>query len=528
MQATKPRHGRMELDFQTFGFGGGINIQDPLHELKDTELTSAINGYLDVGGAFSGRLGMQANGPAIVSAGPGRGMYRFFQNVTNGHPTQFKCTLMQVGGSLFDADTGQNYGSVGGPSAASMSCAKVFDPSYAGGTDLLIICTGVGGPYVFDGTQVIPYSTTGTTITAARWCYSIGNILWMGGLSLQPNTIAGSQLGAPSVFPGYSIFTFTQPVVGLSSLGVGLQATLVAGLVRGVGLMSGFTPNSFIEQEIIPSDTTQRDGVASGLAMCNVDGYTMIPGRYAIYRYDGATFTELTQKVRPWVLCDPNHPEFPMNGDRSLTWSMQWDRRLYFWYCSNSVTPNTALVYDLTARGWTIYSGVSLGAACAIDAPGDGLPTKLMVADAVLGQQHLFDVHNSADPTTPWAVSDNGVVVRQSFSTKFFRIGDAGCFKRLIQTRSQFQTLQKTAICVAATPNDLSAGVNLNQMNVTASVNNGLTPSAEQAYRAPRADYNIQGEAFSLGVTTPPGQTTPVAPWTCTGITGRISQSPRT
>lgn len=532
MQTLKPARGKNLVDFAKYGWPGGINIQDPPQEIADSDLTSAINVYLDEGGAISGRLGMQANGPVIVRSGMGTGMYRFFQNVSGGSPTTFKATLMQVGGNLYNADTGQNYGSIGGFGAGSMSCAKVFDPDWNGGTDLLIICTGSGGPYMFAGTGPFgglrPYATTGTTVTGARWCYALNGILWFGGLPVQPNTLAGSIAGQPSQLPGYAIFSFSSPVSGLSSLGLGLQSTLVCGLDYGVGLISGFTPNSYIEQEIIPSyNQGARDGCVAGLAMCNVGGYTFIPGRYAFYRYDGMNFNEVSRKIRPWVLCDPTHPEFPMNGDRSLTWAMQWDQRLYFWFASNSAVPNVAFVLDITTNGWTVYNGVALGAAAAIDAPGDPTPTKLMVADAVLGQQHLFDTYNSTDPTSPWAVSDNGAVVSQSFMTKFYRIGVPGVLKRVIQSRSATLSQLATAANMCVTTNSLEAGINVNQTSVTSQLNSGLTTAAEPGFRNPRADWNIQGEAFAFGMTTPPGQATPVAPWRCTGITGRISQSPR-
>ena len=553
MKTLKPQRGRSLVDFMQYNFGEGINIQDSPQEIADSELTAAVNVYLSTEGDVLQRNGMTRKGPAVPGGG-GLGIVRFAQNVVGGKAEQTAQTVMQVGTNLVNADTGYVYGNIG-TTALPMSTAQIFDPSYNGGTDLLVICTDATGPYAFDGTNVVNYNPGPTTVTGARWCLVLNDILWLAGIESDPNLVVGSVPGQPESVPGYGTFATSTPVTGLGVIGVGLQSAVVAGLQVGVALITGFTPDSYTYQEI-----PNEDGVTSGLSMITIDGILYLVGNYAIYRYDGVNFTEISRKVRPWLQASILYPQFPMNGNRQLSWAMYYNRRIYFWYCSNSTVPNTALVWDLARQGWTIYSSVTLAGGCALNAVGDPDPATFVVCDAKIGQQYQFDTYTN----TQRNVTDDTVPINAYFQSKFFKIGMPGTPKTLLRTTIELFALPQQAGVFSvttdygATVSDFvtlfptkTIGGTWGQFDwgkaawgqvvpLTSSPyppntlvwgqgvwGKALWAPAAAPYFKERFDWNLQGEAFAFSFSTPPKQTTPTAPWRFMGLTGRFSQQAR-
>ncbi|MGB8520844.1 MAG: hypothetical protein WCD38_11845 [Candidatus Tumulicola sp.] len=532
MKTLAPRRARTLEDFAHYGFDGGINIQDSPQEIPDKDLTQAVNVYLETNGDVSIRRGMVAKGPLI--AGVGKGIYRFYQEVVAGAPASVAVTVAHIGDSLYNADTGALISTLGGMGTGSlpMSFARVFDPQRAGGTDILIICTGVGGPYAYDGATFYTFNSTGTTITGARWCQLVSGVLFFSGIPGQPNLVAGSALGVPESLPGYATFAMSYPVTGLGTIGVGLQTNLVVGMQQGLTLITGVNPLTYVEQEI-----PDEDGVVSGRSMVTVDGILYFLGEYAYYRYDGAQFTEISRKVRPWFRNDPLSQDYAMNGVRSTSWAYYYARRIYLFYSSNNLNgpPNVGLVYDLITGGWTIYAGVALNGMALVNAPGDPDPSTCVVIDASKGQQYTFDVYADAK----FNISDAGAVVAASFQSKYFKIGDFGAKKTLLRLMIEtifYGQLEFVAVNILA---DYSTTPTLLPLTLappfasqfdSAIFDSSTFAGTNTGYQDTRFDVNMQAEAFSFGLQAPSPLSTSVAsqPWKVMGFTGRISQQPKT
>jgi hypothetical protein len=634
MRAQAPPRGRSLVEFEHYGFGGLLNIADGEHEIQDNELRAAVNVYGRVSGDIVMRRGVSVHG-SPVGSGAGQGLFRFWQGIANGTVLGVATTLMQVGGTLYNADTGAPLSAINGLGATAlpMSIVTVFDNQHptspptasaaalvgsgtlvagtygyrvtsntpggeslpslevtitttatgrivltwnavpgatsynvygrtvgaelqiaatvAGTTytdngtatpagalpttttatvapsDVAIICTGSGGPYVYDGVITYTYAGGPTGVAGARWCLLVNNVLYFAGIPSQPNLVVASRLGFAEQLPGYAVFTTSRPVTGLGTLGQGLQTMVVAGMTRGVALFSGTTPNSYIEQEI-----PNEDGVAAGRSMLSVDGILYFIGTYAIYRYDGSAFVEISHKVHPWIVNDPMHQSYPMNGVRSASWSMYYERRIYFWYNSGgTATPNTALVWDLDLQGWTIYAGSTFNAGCQLDAPGDADPHAFLVVDATKGQAYQFDVFADAQNN----VTDAGATISASFITKNFKIGTAGAVKRLLRTTVEYFSSTFNGLLTVVTDYGVTQQVALAALPSTNLLqwdiglwDVALWASAELAYNKQRQDWDLAGEAFAFGFQTPNPNTPGVyGLWRFMGVTGRIGQYPR-
>ena len=536
MRPSAPGRARTLRDFAHYDFGGGINIQDSPQKLADTDLTSAVNVNLSTDGDLVQRLGVIATGSGAPAA-PGfgaRGLFRFVQRIVNGAvvggPTGAGITQMikQVGSTLYDATTGAMIGTAGqlGGGAQDMSCVQVFDPMHINGpTDILVICVGSAagaGPFAYDGTQLYNFNAAPTNVAGARWCTVINATLWFGNVYGQPNLVVAAYVNQPENTPGYNTFAMSGPVTGLGVLGSGLQSSLAVGLPTGLSLISGFTPNSFTVNEVPMSD-----GVTGGRTMITVDGILYFVGDSGIYRYDGQSFTEISRKVRPWLLNDPRARDYPMNGDRTLSWAMYYNRRIYFWYVSlptPTTTPQlaTALVWDLLREGWTIYqSQIAFGAGCVVTAvPNASAPEQVQVvgqADAIC---YLFDYLNIGTDQ----VTDNGIPYVSSWMSKFFKIGDPGTAKRLLRIYPEvFATTLGTTFTITT---DYGAQVNTLQLTARPFTwDAGMWDLFQwgtlvQAYYKKRFDVNIQGEAFAFGITN-----SALTPYRFMGLSGRFSQA---
>jgi hypothetical protein len=306
-----------------------------------------------------------------------------------------------------------------GAARPSSSTVTTIAPS-----DVVVICTGSGGPYIYDGNSIYTPSAWSANCSGARWCQVINNVLFFGGIPAQENLVVGMLLGHPETFTAANTFSTSHFVTGLGTIGTGAQASLAIGMVQGLTLLNGTGINTFEEAEV-PMD----DGVASGLFMVNcTDPLTGLSslffvGGTDVYQLTSTNLIPIGLNVRPYILNDPtavNPWDIPMNGSRALTWGFYYNNRVYMWYDSGNVGyPNVALVWDLYLRGWTTYIGANLNCAMTLNGPNDANPPVLRVGDSVKAQTYTFDVSNG----TGQNVDDNGTAINVIVQTKFFKLG---------------------------------------------------------------------------------------------------------
>jgi hypothetical protein len=397
-------------------------------------------------------------------------------------------------------------------------------------SDVVVITTGQGGPYIFDPY----YSATSlyvppawSVVSNARWCQVVNNILWFAGIPSQPNLVVGMQLGHPETFDGLNVFAMSGPVTGLSKVGAGATAGLVVGLTKGLVILTGSGPSTFVEQEV-PS----VDGPVSGRAMISVEGVCYFLGKDNVYAFDGSTIVPFGYKVLPYILNDPlfaGQYDLPMRGSRSLSWLMYYNRRIYVWYDSASTgIPNAGLVWDMDLQGWTTYTGQSFSCGCLLDASTDAGPLGALVGDASSPLVYNFDAYPSS---SFGPVSDNGAPINAVVLTKYFKLGAPGTSKRLLQVWPETFSAQ-SSLNVLASP-DYSGPVVQAQF-VSTQGNVGVWDQSfwDQAtfagqnllfYSESRFDFDIYFRAIAFGVSSLIVQ----APWWLQGFSGRFAQQPR-
>jgi hypothetical protein len=391
-------------------------------------------------------------------------------------------------------------------------------------SDVLVICTGSGGPYVYDGSTVYVPAAWTTNCPAARWCQVVNNILFFGGIASQPNLVVGMALGHPETLAtaGMNNFTFSHQVQGLAIFGAGATAGLVVGLTQGIAVVYGTGLQNFYEQEV-PS----YDGVAAGRTMITVDGYVYFLGRDDIYMFDGTAIQPMGQKVRPYILNDPlfdNQWDIPMSGSRPLSWAMYYNRRIYFWYDTGNVGhPNCALVWDMNLHGWTTLVGESLNAACLLDASSDGAPLACVVGGSTTAQCYNFDVYNG----TGHNVDDAGTGIAVQVSTKYFKVGQPGTDKRLM--RAYIELFLESFAGVILINTDYGAQ-STSKVVASATLTGAIWDVSdwdESSWSAgflqfvnPRTDFEVKFEALSLGVFS----NAVMAPFWLQGFSGRAIQ----
>ena len=278
------------LEFAYFGCRGGLNVLDPPQLVGDDDLTIAKDGYLQVTGDGLGGFRMR-NGMHLACSGsiPQAGMgivARFYQGVQSGavvSPETVKL-LEQINDELYSVSS-TTYTAIGsiGSGAKPMTTMRIQnpnDPHFTGGlTDCTVICTGVGGPYVYDGTNL--YVPTGwADASGAEWCAIVNGIPWFGGIPAYPNQIFGAGDGVTEsmeTLPGTRNFVFSAPVRGLCALGSGANAALIVGLNMGFGVLFGTGPTTFYLQEI-----SFEDAVAAGRSMVSANGVVYFLGNNGV------------------------------------------------------------------------------------------------------------------------------------------------------------------------------------------------------------------------------------------------------
>jgi len=428
------------MEFAYYGCRGGLNVLDPPQLVGDEDLTIAKDGYLqatgDGGGGFRMRNGMSFYSTANPPATGMMILARFFQGVQNGSviSPETKLLLGQIGDTLYSI-TGSAYTSIGsiGSGANPMTWARIQDPNdthYPSGlTDVIVICTGVGGPYVYDGAHSL-YSPAGwSAASGASWCSVVNGILWFGGIPATPNQIFGSGDGitdSMETLPAIRNFVFSCPVTGLCALGAGANASLIVGLNKGIGILFGTGPSTFYLQEM-----PFEDSVAAGRTMVSANGVVFFLGHNGVYSFDGMSVPkQISVKVQPWIQNDPFVAGYPMANNRNLSWSCVYNNRLHIGYCSSSSVPDTILCYDLDVGGWTVLVPAGgIASMCLLDAPSDPAPYEAIVGSSTTGAALNWDTDTF---TTMYDDAPNNTApVLAQCQSKNFQLGVTGATKAL-------------------------------------------------------------------------------------------------
>ena len=361
----------------------------------------------------------------VVGSGASLG---FSSPAAYGNALSYAYYVSTAGGAVSTA-TKQGTKPIGtGVSLASLSVATSLPTinNAIAPSDVLVICTGVSGPYIFDGSQIYTPAAY-SAVSAARWCSSLNGIVWFGGIASQSNLVAATLVGNHIEQPN-SFFSMTAPVTGLAPLGAGALGGMTVGHYKGLSVIYGTGSANFFENDFIHSDYPD-----AGRTMISVDGLIFFLGSTAIWMFDGTNITRISDKVEPWILNDPLHPDFPMNGNRTLSFCWFYNNRLHFGYDSGNLGYCTAyLIFDLIVQGWTLFFGPKLSGACLLDAPGDTDPHACVVIDATTGQAYNWDQYNGLG-TNGHGVTDNGNEITALFQTKYYKIEEPGCKKKIVR-----------------------------------------------------------------------------------------------
>ncbi|MDB5094565.1 MAG: hypothetical protein JWO85_2666 [Candidatus Eremiobacteraeota bacterium] len=531
------------LEFFHYGFAGGLNLRSAPQLIGDDDLTIATNVYLRPDGAAQLRNGMALYGNSQAGSSATY-LARWYQDVKNGvvqTPETVKL-LAQFSGTLYSVPSSGAWvpiGSIGGGTALPMTTARIQDPNdpnfTSGLTDVMVICTGSGGPYVYDGVNL--YTPAGWSAAAgAQFCAIVNGILWFGGIPKTPNQIFGTGDGiiaSMETLPAYRNFVLSSPVAGLCASGTGATATLIIGRTTGISTLYGTGPSTFYLQ-----DVPFQDGVTAGRTMISSEGVCYFQGHMAYYAFDGQTEPQpISRKIEPWILNDQFTPGYPMTQRWDLSWAQVYNNRLHLGYCSNSTTPNVILCYDLIVKGWTVLVPTpGIASMILLDAPSDGSPYTCLVGSATTGQVYTWDYVSAVTSAT---VLDDATAVLAQVQSKYFKIGVPGTNKALQRFYPEFQVAGAfSAPFTISTDYGLSTTQALTT-NPTVATNTlvwdqgfwdqmvwgGLTGFVPFGSPMSRIDLpGVQGESFAFGIS----MTQALAPWIWSGGSGVYQQQGRT
>ncbi len=541
-------------DFAFYGLNGGINVKSAPQTVADNELTVGLEGYLRADGGFQMRNGMYIYN-ATATGGTGQLILaRFYQDVLSGAVVNPETTALlgQVGNTLYSIPSSGAWttiGSIWNGSLAALPMSWVMfqnpnDPHFTGGlTDVMVICTGSGGPYVYDGTNL--YTPSGwSSASGARWLAVVNGILWFGGIRAYPNQIFGTGDGITASFeslPAYRNFVFDSPVMGLCAQGTGSTAALVVGKNVGLSVLYGTGPNTFYVQ-----DVPMNDGVAAGRTMIYDSGVVYFFGQRAMWAFDGQTVpVSISDKIEPWILNDPFYQgpgNYPVSSS-NYAWTQIYNNRLHFGYISGTSTvPNTLLMYDIITRGWTVSQpNGGLSSMILLNAPSDPNPYTAYAGSATTGLPMQWDY---VPLTTTNAIYDdapnNTVPVLASVQTKYFKIGEPGTTKALMRFYPEmlvsgnfsqpFTVITDQGASTASTLLDQvtsgTSGAIWDSSTWDASVwGGGGIGFLNFGPPASRLDFpGVEAESFSFGITMNAAS----SPWIWSGGSGVFGQRSRT
>lgn len=505
-------------EFGIYSFAGGLNVRQYRSPqlMGDDELQQALNGYVTSGG-FSTRNGMTAHTTGIiVGTNPVIGLARFFQQIKNGASVSNAITLAQIGNTLYNADTKASIGSIG--SAADpmtwVRCQDPNDPNYVSGvTDVIVICTGSGGPYVYDGTNL--YTPAGWSDAAgAKYCALVNGVVYFSGVPTDPRKVFGTGDGIDNSFETLDAtaeFTVSNPITGLCALGTGAVASLCIGQNNGLTVIYGTGPGNYSQQDV----PFFFDGPVSGRAMVYEAGIMYFLGQQAVYAFDGNSVVPLSVKIEPWLLNDSFAGGYPLDGDRTKAFAFVNDNRLEIGYITgDGSTPNMVLSYDLLLRAWTVQQpNPGIYCAAAMDAPGDPTP-----AGIIVGSSAASDILNwNVEPAVGTVNTDNGNAITSTLQTKPFKIGAPGTVKVVTRTYPEFALNGPITGTQTVTADYGASSSSTNTFSDSTATQHALiAPTSRQ-------DWNVQGDAFAFTVQTTGGS----SPWTCTGLTAVWRQQGR-
>jgi hypothetical protein len=537
-------------DFGAYNFRVGLDIRSTPQEVDDHALTIGTNVYLRADGGTILRNGMLAFGTPPAT---GQGILaRFYQDVKNGSVVtpETVALLEQVGNTLYSVGSVSNttIGTIGtgSPNAAPMTWVRIQDPNDphfpSGLTDVIVICTGSGGPYIYDGVNL--YVPAGwSQASGAGACAVVNGILWFGQIPAFPNQIFGAGDGITAsmeTLPAYRNFVLSAPVVGLCAIGTGANAILAVGRNTGLTLLYGTGPSTFYAQDI-----PFPDGVTAGRSMVSGSGVLYFLGRMAYYNFDGtSTPQRASKRVEPWILNDPiiaaQPNQYPMTGNFNLAWATLYNNRIHLGYCANSSSfPNAILTLDLELGGWTVQVPTpGLSSMILLDAPSDPSPYQCYVAAATTGQVYQWDSLGAFVNGQAAMALDGTTPVLATAQSKYFKVGVPGTNKTLTRYYPEF--------FVSATPFQLPVTVSTDYGNTTASsvIENssmaiplwdsgvlwdsgalwGATGYTSFNAPATRLDFDIPFEAVAFGF----AMSAAMAPFIWAGGTGSFSQRGRT
>lgn len=392
-------------------------------------------------------------------------------------------------------------------------------------SDVAILCTGSAGPYLWDGYKASTPADWTTNAPAAKYVQVVNNIVFFGGISIQPNLLVGMKVGHPETFALVNEDAISLPIMGLGIVGAGAQAYLIVGMPKGLAVISQY---GLIVSE---NDLPMSDGVVGYRTMISVDGYCYFVGGFGIYVTDGVNVRKISDQVEPWILNDPLYPDFPMNGDRTLSWAMYFNNRIYFWYLSNTHF-QTALVWDVRLQGWTVYSiasgGPELIAGVVLNAPGDTVPPTAVAAGYLTSQLYNFEVYNG----TGHNVDDASTTIKTSVLSKYFKVGLAGHDKQLQRCDFEF-FLDSTGgfggVALAQTDYGASSAAQVvtpvaaGALYDSAIFDTSVFASGTRNYVKQRMDTMLRFEAVAFGCQTSDSN----PPYIFAGASGVMLEDPR-
>lgn len=394
-------------------------------------------------------------------------------------------------------------------------------------SDVLVIATGSGGPYIWDGFQVTVPADYTANVASARWVKECNGILWFGAYPANPSQVTGGLIGFPETIPGFLQFNTVSAVTGLGTVtNMGITG-LAVGMQVGLKIIYGNYPGNVQAQ-----DVKSPDGVIAGRTMFTYNGVLYYMGAMAIYMYDGINPpVPISRNIEPWVLNDPRFTgpyDIPMSGDKSISWAFFDNNRIYFMYDSGNVGhTNVGVIWDLARQGWTTFTGPNLNAAALVNAPGDAAsPWAVLVGDSVNSQVYNFDVANGTGDN----VDDNGTPIVAYAQSKFFKLGKSGARKRVFRVYTELFTEKfgGTQVVVSDYGATATSAIVVAIQAGGAKWDSGIwDQSTWQAgvlnYSNVRSDFNIDCEAVAFGVQTNDHN----PPWEWQGLSAEYSLQPK-
>jgi len=474
--------------------GGTLAVQSFTYAVTVTNGTGqTIGSYTVTIVTTAGNQKVQVSwGPAI----PGATGYKVYRNSGAGLKLMSDGTI-GVGSTVTYTDTGAGTEGVAIP---------ITNTAGAAPSDVLVICTGSGGPYIWDGYQLTVPADYSNNVQSARWVKECNGILWFGEYPNNPSQVTGGLVGAPETIPGFLQFNTVSKVTGIATVTNSGITGLAVGMQVGLKIIYGNYPGNVQAQ-----DVKSPDGVIAGRSMITYNGVLYYTGAFARYMYDGVNPpVPISRNIEPWVLNDPRFAgpfDLPMSGDKTLEWAIAYNNRIYFFYDTGNVGHcNCGVVWDLNRQGWTTYVGSNLNCGALINAPGDpATPWSFMVGDSVNSQVYSFDVYNGTGDN----VDDHGTAISGYAQSKYFKLGKSGARKRIFRVYYELFTEKFGGTGVVSTDYGTSANSQIIVGIQSGGAKWDVAKWDQSTWQSgvlnasnTRVDFNLDCEAAAFGIQT--------------------------